>query len=340
MRYILLITLISIFNLAKGQDNINLEVSPKVKILVDSIAYENVLMSSAIGFAAIKPDQYKRFEKLKEIVTVSELQKLTNHQNGVVRCYAFWDLASKDSTSIYKIVVDHLEDNEIVKTQFGCIGGAEGVGDFFLNVVTPNRVDNSVYKLSSVQSKKIDSLLLHSDNKRLYAKHELLSRIAPTEYNYNRIREIAIEENIPQSILALSKFRKQQDVPIIEKLLKGSETEYWGFRCVQYFPDTTFFKYLENWHKQELVRKKTVHGTKIRVFYKALVNYETEVALQMIMESIKETKGFRKQIHHKYIMIALLKYPTWYYEEVKIYLKVNRVDLEEIVWDKTEIEID
>ena len=328
------------FNIASGQDNLDMEISSEVKMLVDSIASENVLMSSAVGFTAIKPDQYKRFEKLQEIVTVFELIKLTNHQNGVVRCYAFWDLASKDTASIFQIVIDHLEDNEVIETQFGCIGGAERVGDFFVNVVTPDRIDNSVYKLTSVQSKTIDSLLLHSDNKSLYAKYELLSKIEPTESNYQRIREIAINEKIPQSIVALSKYRKQQDIPIIEDLLKDSETEYWGFRCVQYFPDTVFFKYLINWHSKTIDLKTGFNSPKFRVFYKALVQYETEQSKQIMLQSIRDTKRYGKKLHNKYVMIALLKYPNYYFDEVRLYLKVDRLDLEEIIWDKTEIEMD
>ena len=44
--------------------------------------------------AGIKPKQYENFEELKKNASKQELLTLTNHSNGVVRCYSFWALAS------------------------------------------------------------------------------------------------------------------------------------------------------------------------------------------------------------------------------------------------------
>jgi hypothetical protein len=323
-----------------GQDYNPDNVSEKVQRIVKDIAKENVLMSSAVGYAGTKPKQYERFEDLKEIATVSELIELTNHDNAVVRCYAFWDLIYKDSTHIYDIVKRHLNDNEFVSTQFGCIGSGEKVGDFYLSLVSPPYYDDKSYQLSDSQLNEINEILLTTDNQNLYAKKDLLTKIEPSEDKYEQIRKIVVEEKSPQSILALSKYQKQQDIEIIERLFDDPETEYWAFRCVQFFPDTVFYKYLLDWHKKEIEKRSGFNYPKIRVFYKALVQYQIPQSIQIMETSMKKSKGFGKKTHNKYMWIALEKYNYDYFNDIKSQIKLEDFDKEELEWDNSEIVID
>ena len=105
-------------------------------------------MGSAVYYGGIRPKQYDNFEKLKETATQRELIELTNHPNGVVRCYAFWALSKDKSVDLFQIILNHINDYELVKTQFGCIGGQEKVGDFFISYAT----------LDSIQEMELDSI--------------------------------------------------------------------------------------------------------------------------------------------------------------------------------------
>ena len=47
-------------------------------------------MSEGVGVSGMRPGQWNNFEELKKYASVDELLALTNHKNGVVRCYSFW----------------------------------------------------------------------------------------------------------------------------------------------------------------------------------------------------------------------------------------------------------
>src|SRR5690606_15153443 len=86
------------------------QISKPVLELVKQIAEENILMDSAVGGAGMRPKQYDRFEKLKNKATLKELRMLTNHPNGVVRCYAIQGLILKKENSdiFFSIIKKHL----------------------------------------------------------------------------------------------------------------------------------------------------------------------------------------------------------------------------------------
>lgn len=333
-------TLFLSLNLSCGLNYNRDKVSENVKKIIKEIAKENVLMDSAIGEAGIKPKQYERFEDLQKTATVSELIELTNHNNGVVRCYAFWDLIYKDSVNIFNIVKNHLNDDEIIDIQFGCMISEVKVGDFYLDLVSPPYSNDKSFKLSNSQQIEIMNLLWKDKKLNLNAKYDLLTKIEPIEANYEKIRLIALKENLPQAIFALSKFQNKQDIDFINKLFADTEDEYWAFRCVQFFPDTSFFKYLVYWHIKEIEKINGFDNSKIRVFYKALVQYQTLETKQLMLKSIYNSMGNGKTIHNKYLWIALIKYPFEYFDDVKSQIILDKVDIDQLKMFDYEIKVD
>lgn len=313
------------------------EISKPVNKIVNKIAKEDILMGSAVYYSGMKPEQYTNFEKLKEEATRNELVQLTNNENGVVRCYSFWALAYIDnSDTIINILKEHLNDTTIVETQFGCIGSATRVGDFFLNIMTPQYVDLNVRKLSETERKEIDNLLLYTKNS-LNSKSKLLTNIEPSEENYNRIRQIAITENNPTAILALSKYQKQQDIYLIKELLANEENEYWGVRCIINFPDSTFKNDLERIQQREIIKSGGYDYPLYRVLYKAIVQYKDEWSLNVIQATLSNSHKNALGYHKKYIWLAIKKFPNPIYDE--IFKSIELKDFELMMIDR-ELEID
>src|SRR5690606_8132332 len=122
--FLILTTLFSVGQSAYESKSI----SSKTKMIVWKIKRVNKLMSAAVYYSGNRPKQWDNFEKLKKIASNEELIALTNHPNGVVRCYSFWALSHRKNVDLFSIVKNHLRDYEIIKTQFGCIQSKQMVG--------------------------------------------------------------------------------------------------------------------------------------------------------------------------------------------------------------------
>lgn len=132
----ILVLLISICTYAQNNYD-ETKISSKTKTAVKKITKVNELMSSAVYSSGTRPKQWDNFEELKISASIEELIELTNHPNGVVRSYSFWALSLTKNVDLFSIIKTHLNDYELINTQFGSIGGQEMVGDFFIQIMTP-----------------------------------------------------------------------------------------------------------------------------------------------------------------------------------------------------------
>ena len=95
--------------ITKGQSSFNPEnVSSKILRTSKRIAEINEVMGSHVGEGGVQSNQYDHYTFLYDKATNLELIELTNHPNGVVRCYAFQGLGERDSISLFPFVLAHL----------------------------------------------------------------------------------------------------------------------------------------------------------------------------------------------------------------------------------------
>jgi hypothetical protein len=195
-----------------GQANFDKsKISEETQGIVNDIEKINMVMS---GYGDDQPEQYYNFMKLKDNATKDEKKELTNHPNPTVRCYAFWALSHDHSVDLFSIVLSHISDSAYVETIFGCLGGGEPVGDFFISLVTPGEVDLEVKKLDSTQIAILDSILIFTPNS-LWAKSTALNRVELTEGVYPKIRELVINNHSQNALVTLARYQKEQDVELI-----------------------------------------------------------------------------------------------------------------------------
>lgn len=300
------------------------ELSPQIRNTVSKIAQDNMYKSSAIGYGGARPEQWDRFEKLKQNATDQELITLTDHKNPAVRSYAFQALAERNSNSIFEILLNHLTDTAQLQTFQGCIVSSQTVGDFFLDVVTPPYISPTAYKLNRKQRKTVDSLLLYDDNARIENRAKLLENLEIDDSNYERIRKIYMEEKDPSALVALSKFNLEQDKQfIIDWLIKTKTREqYQGLKAARNFIDDDIYAYLIKIHAQEIKKPGGFNYPLIRMLYFVLVQYQTEETRELIEMSLK-TKGATYTYHSRYIWLALEKYPNPIFEGLQKKIKMS-----------------
>jgi hypothetical protein len=300
--------------------------------IVKRIEEINMFQDSAVGYAGVRPEQYDNFISLKEIATVDELLSLTDHQNGVVRCYAFWALSYNESVNLYPIVLNHLNDTEIVTIQFGCIIFDQQVGDLFIDIVTPERVDLDNRKLNSIQLSELDSILIFGSYD-LYAKSRAIERVDPEEYLYSRLRKLVLDENNRDALVSLARYQKKQDVKLILSSCMDAKSNkkdcVYTYRAIYHFPHPEFMPLLHSALVKAL--SEDYINNEWRDLYKAIAAYNSEEAAQLMMIPFTEVKHLKMRKYHIndiYCAVREHKLPVFHELFWKLWIDERRITLD------------
>ena len=134
------------------------KISQDVQNISQELIQRNILTGRYTGKISSDSPQYKIFERLMKKASVKELVQLTDHENAVVRAYAFWALAKKKSSKIPEILEKHAQDKAIINTAFGDMIDEINVIDFMMELVAKDDIDPDCAKLKPDQIEKINKL--------------------------------------------------------------------------------------------------------------------------------------------------------------------------------------
>jgi hypothetical protein len=293
-------------------------------LLVDSIAKNDVLDGSYIYYPSPKADKNARFDRLTVLASSKELLELTESRNTTVKCAAFQSLCARDSVDVISVVTAHLYDTSDVPTQTGCIVHHEMTGDYFLNIFyfyLAGR-DSSYFANNISRIVTIDSLIFYDPKIRLEAKKSRIKHVNGDTLYYDRVREIAQKERIPEAVLALAKFKRLRDREIIASYFSDESTQYYAIWAVREFPDSLFYPLLVDVFNQEW-KGHYYDYIKWRILYQALAQYPCQRTLELFDKTVKARNKFRRETLGRYLLIAITKYPNPLFER---YIDQIRLD--------------
>lgn len=333
MNYIQLLILVLILNCnVVGQTNNDVDViSKQTRSAIEKIIQSEMVMDIAVGLAGTRPEQWDNFEELSKVSTTEELVILTNHEKGVVRCYAFWELSKRKEIDNFEILKNHLIDDEIIYYQTGCTIFDMMVGDFFIELMTERYVDNNVQKMTSDQKKELDSLLIYKTN-NLSARNDAINNAGLTEALYPKIKELAIVENNQYALIVLAKYQKEEDIEII---LNNRDERYEEenvfsstFSAITNFPHPQFIPFLQTHLINALTR--TEYNYSCNELYKAIASFKNEEALELLQMPFYELKDERlRRWHIEDIHTAVVVYDDTIYNNLywKLWEEENMISI-------------
>lgn len=340
MKVFIKIFLIIILGSCAGNKRIEGEkvfsIRSRIATLVSAMVEENMLNEEYVGIAGEETEQWKRFVKLSELATNEELISLSDHDNPVVRGYFFRALANRKSSETFSILMKHLSDTTRVQTFSGCIMSEEMLGDYFINIVTPNLIDTNLYKLNKQEQAWVDSVLLFDKSIVLYARTRLLIDIKPEEKFYSRVKEITLEGSEDFALPTLAKFQREIDKQLIINKLNSTNSGdcYYALMAVRNYPNADFFPHLERLHNLEMTKKMKLTIPEIRMLYQAIVQYKNEASRKLIEQSlsakVESISDYQMGYHLEYIYLALVKYPDNIYNGLKEQIKLSDIQLHNI----------
>ena len=294
-----------------------MKISRQTLQTVSKIEKVNEVMDKAVGNAGIRPEQYDNFTELQKRATKDELVELTNYPNSVVRCYAIWALYYDSSANLFPIIIRHLNDTTSIKTQFGCIGSREKVGDFFINVVTPQYIDLDLKKLSDSELIALDSILVYTPN-TLYAREKAIGRVKPNENLYLKVRELVIKENNQSALVTLAKFQQEQDIPLILKNNTGNKSDddfFYTYKAISEFPNPAFLPLLKR--NLNATLDDTHYDNEWSELYRAIASYKNDTALNLLKIPFTHIKHQEiREYHMEYVFGAVQSFYSSLYDEL------------------------
>ena len=180
--------------------------SQSVDEIIKRFISTNEVQYEYIGFGSAKSKLYQDYLTLTKIADNNELIKLTNNNNGVVRCYAGWALIDRKYLRLDSIYQSFLNNDVEVTTYSIDIKYNDNISSEFYHRYW-NSVDFEDKAKDSVLF-KLDSLTLYYTNSDwLLIQRALDNRIYPKSYN-KQIEFLAFEKNNRQAVFYLSNWYK------------------------------------------------------------------------------------------------------------------------------------
>jgi len=297
------------FMISCSEKKIN-KLSNETNAIVKKIEKINIVMGSSIGYSGTKPKQYENFEELKKEASKEELLLLTDHYNPVVKCYSFWALGNYKNFDLFSLVKSHLNDNSLVKTQFGCTISTEKVGDFFLHLINPDYENSEIRQLNKEEFAKLESIIINQKSS-LSALDSSIENAIPTKELYPKLRSLVIKNHNQNALVTLSKYQNPNDIELILKNRDkdaddGGESGYLStYRAIQNFPDSHFFPFLEKRLYETLDNDH--FSNEWLEMYVAIATYKNQKSLDLL--KVPFTKVQHKNIrefHIKFVYEAIL----------------------------------
>lgn len=181
--------------------------------LIDSIIKVNELQSKCIGNGCSGETQYHVFQKLKNLLSTEELNKLTNHENGVLRTYSILEIIDSKKGNIPELFEQELNKDEEITTFQGCIKDTSltysEIYHTYWGKLQSSEYENQAFNLIETDSilKNLDSLIIYypKDMYWLIYKRAFDNRKYDESY-LPRIKELAFTKNNSYAFDYLNKY--------------------------------------------------------------------------------------------------------------------------------------
>ena len=123
--------------------------------IVENLSFFDRLEDEYIGEGWEESEVYKSFVHLLDVATNEELIKLLQYNNASVRAYSFLALAKNQYPEMKVLLEEHVNDTTGFHYQSGCLIGEEQINRFYIDILTPQMIDNNCFNLSTKEIKDI-----------------------------------------------------------------------------------------------------------------------------------------------------------------------------------------
>jgi len=252
---------------------------------------------------------------LKDSCSTNQLNVLINHPTPIIRAFTYLAILERKDIRFFPILFNKLNDTtQLMWWYFDDAGRTTTLADFFIS--------NSINRLDSIEK----VLLSHSiitQHQNLQYFNWVLEDIEPQEKYYSLIKKHARKQqescNQERIIYALSKFKKESDLPFIKKLISSSECDYLLFNIIENWPDERYFDILQHHFDTTILHKKQFGYNDIEEFSYVVACYKNEKSLA-ILEQLIQNSTYKEVYYEEWNKTFVFKAIRYYH--CKLYNKL------------------
>lgn len=222
----------------------------------------------------------------KDSCTKQQLLTLVEHKKPMIRVFAYCAILERKDIDCFPILKKNLSDTTILTWwYFDDAANSTYISDFYINM--------SLNHLSQTQKKELKNLIL-TNHLFLQNAYWIFEEMKPEDQFYNSIKERSLINkdhcNQERVVVALSKFKKEEDIPIIKRVIQKSNCDFLSFKIIEQWPHEKFFEILVKFFKKNIENKKVNGINDIEDFCFAVASYKNLKSLEILRKIVtKET---------------------------------------------------
>jgi hypothetical protein len=154
-------------NKNENKNNVEAEYIADTAILINSAISRIGIRNNEVPNLHYPPPEWEDMDIFKKMVSESQLIQFTDHKYNTLRCYAFLELARRNSKMVYPVLIKHLSDTGIVFIDEGCRAHYKCVGDYYMDI-TQYYLNDKTQKLSMSTNQRHEIDSIYGECKKLY----------------------------------------------------------------------------------------------------------------------------------------------------------------------------
>jgi len=218
----------------------------------------------------------------KDSCTKQQLLALMHFKKPIIRAFAFCAMLERKDIDVFPILRENLSDTTLIMWwYYSDAGNTVYLSDFYINKAS-NRISKS-------QLKELKNLIL-TKHSYLQNTYWIMEEMEPEERYYKLIKGFSQKKNDlcnrERAVLALSKFKKQEDLLFIKHVIQKSECEFLSFKLIEHWPHEVFFNVLLDYAKTKILNDKRDVVFEIDDFCYATASYKNKKAAELLKKII------------------------------------------------------
>lgn len=286
---------------------------PALKQRLDSIAAPGQLLyEDSTGRAFLRTQ-----------CSLEELSRLMNCDVPLLRVVAYKTLVQREAPNFFQLLVKHLDDTaKVIRWDYDDAAGEYQVSDLMISAARQHPKWTDAEK---------DSLVAVVVEGHRYLQHAywMIEDMEPTERYHDILCGLLDEPldhcNKERVVLALARFRRRSDLPLIRRaLLDGEEhCRFMAFRAIETFPDTSLFIVLQRYFDEVVTKKKQFGAEDLRLYCRALVAYKDQRSVALLGALTKKETyidTWYLKYNKEYLFKAIQRNPSPVYDGLRLAL--------------------